>query len=184
MAIVHRLAFAVCLIALISSPVTALDQAPAAPALVEFAPKEGGFKALLPGKPEYEKIEVGNAKQEQHQYVVGGASGAYLISYQDNPTLEGATAEKLAEALVLGRDSLVKGFNGKVVESEEIQLDRTYPGLAFRSTIPDAQGEARCRFYMAGTRLYQVMAIGLPTFAASEEATQVLDSFSLAPLQR
>lgn len=152
---------------------------PAIGELVEFASEEGAFKALLPGKPVYEKVEVGDAKNMQHQFVVGGASGAYLISYQDNSNLEGATPEKLAEALALGRDTVIKGFDGKLVESEEVTLAKKHPGLAFRVTIPAASGEARCRFYMVGTRLYQVMAIGLPAFAGSEEATQVLDSFAL-----
>jgi hypothetical protein len=136
-------------------------------------------QGALPGKPEYEKIEVVQSKQERHQYVVGKPSGAYLISYQDTPNLEGATAEKLAEALRLARDTMQKGFEGKLVDSEEIQLDEEHPGLAFRVTIPAAGGEARCRFYMVGTRLYQVTAIGLPEFVRSDEAGKVLESLAL-----
>jgi hypothetical protein len=93
--------------------------------------------------------------------------------------LEGATPEKLREALVVGRESVQKTFDGKLVESEEIQLDEKHPGLAFRVTIPAAGGEARCRFYMVGTRLFQVMAIGLPAYVGSDEATAVLESFAL-----
>jgi hypothetical protein len=155
------------------------QEAPAPAALVEFTSKEGGFKASLPGKPAYEKVELPGSKELQHQFVVGGPSGAYLISYQDNPNLKGATPEKIAEALALGRDTLLKGFTGKLVESKDVKLDKKHPGLAFRVTIPAAGGEARCRFYMVGTRLYQVMAIGLPAFAGSEEATKVLDSFAI-----
>jgi hypothetical protein len=32
---------------------------------------------------------------------------------------------------------------------------------------------------MVGTRLYQIMAIGLPEFANSDEAKQVIESFKL-----
>jgi hypothetical protein len=153
--------------------------APAATELDEFISKEGGFKALVPGKPAYKKLELPGSKEIQHQFLAGGPSGAYLISYQDNPNLKGATPVKIAEALALGRDALIKGFSGKLVESNDIKLDKKHPGLAFRATIPAAGGEATCRFYMVGTRLYQLMAIGLPAFAGSEEATKVLDSFAL-----
>jgi hypothetical protein len=75
----------------------------------------------------------------------------------------------------------VEIFRGKLLESKTIPLDKVHPGLNFRVTIPQANGEARCRFYMVGTRLYQIMAIGMPEFANSSQATQVIDSFKLLP---
>ncbi len=149
--------------------------------LTEFTSAAGKFSVLLPGEPMYEKTQLGGSSEVQHQYKIGGADGVYLISFQENPNLKGNSPEQLAAALESGRDRLVQVFQGEVVESKSIPLAKKHPGLSFRVTIPQAGGEARCRFYMVGTRLYQVMALGKPNFAASEQSTRVLNSFKLLP---
>jgi len=151
----------------------------AAEALTEFKSEEGRFSIRLPGKPEHEVVEVGTDKGKQHQFTLDLGRGAYLISYQDNPKLEGSTPKQIAAALEVGRDQLKKTFQGELLESKTLTLDKKHPGLDSRWTIPDANGEARCRFYMVGTRLYQIMAIGVPEFANSDEAKQVIESFKV-----
>jgi hypothetical protein len=147
--------------------------------LIEFKSKAGNFSIHLPAKPEHEMTEVGTAKEKQHQFRVGTDQGVYLVSYQDNPNLQGSTPKQLMAALESGRDRLQEVFRGQLLESKNVTLNKTHPGLDFKMTIPQANGEARCRFYMVGTRLYQIMAIGVPEFANSNEATQVIDSFKL-----
>ena len=147
--------------------------------LVEFKSEEGKFSIRLPGKPEHEIVEVGTAKGKQHQFAVDLGRGAYLVSYQDNPNLQDSTPKQIAAALEVGRDRLKETFRGELLETKSVTLDKNHPGLDSRWTIPDAMGEARCRFYMVGTRLYQIMAIGVPEFANSDEATRVIESFKL-----
>ncbi len=185
--IAHRfLARSVVLVAL-SSTLAYAQAPPVAEALSEFTSKEGKFSVSLPGKPQYEKVPVGDSGGEQHQFVVGLDQGAYLISYQDNPNLEGGAAEDLQAALEKGREVLQQTFKGELLESENVTLadatsdDVEHPGISFRVSMPEAGGEARCRFYMVGTRLYQVMALGVPAFTAADEATAMLDSFKLLP---
>jgi hypothetical protein len=152
---------------------------PTVKGLIDFKSKEGKFSIHLPAKPKHEITEVGTAKDKQHQFKVGTDQGVYLISYQDNPNLQGSTPKQLMAALESGRDRSREVFRGKLLESKSVTLDKTHPGLNFRVTLPQAKGEARCRFYMVGTRLYQIMVIGVPEFANSNEATQVIDSFKL-----
>jgi hypothetical protein len=147
--------------------------------LIEFKSAAGKFSIRLPAKPAHEITEVGTAKEKQHQFKVGTERGVYLVSYQDNPNLEGSSPEQLMAALESGRDRLQKIFSGKLLESKSVTLGKTHPGLNFRVEIPQANGEARCRFYLVGTRLYQIMALGVPEFANSNQATQVIDSFQL-----
>jgi hypothetical protein len=147
--------------------------------LIEFKSEAGKFSVRLPAKPTHEITEVGTAKEKQHQFKVGTEQGVYLVSYQDNPNLEGSTPEQQMAALESGRDRLQTVFRGKLLESKSVTLNNPHPGLSFRVEIPQAKGEARCRFYMVGTRLYQIMAIGVPEFANSNQATQVIDSFQL-----
>lgn len=147
--------------------------------LIDFQSAEGGFSIELPGKPAHETAKVGDAKETQHQFTVGAEQGAFIVSYQDNPNLAGSTPKQLAAALESGRDRLLEVFGGKLLHSKEVQLDKTHPGLDFRVTIPQAKGEARCRFYMVGTRLYQILIVGTPEFTKSEQATEVIESFKL-----
>lgn len=164
---------------LLSTPLALAEEQPAAKRLIEFKSEAGKFSVQLPGKPEEEVTEVGTAKQKQYQFSVGTEQGAYIVSYQDNPNLQGSTSKELAAALQSGRDRLIDVFRGKLLESKSTTLDKTHPGLNFRISIPQAKGEARCRFYMVGTRLYQIMAIGVPEFANSKQATEIMDSFKL-----
>lgn len=170
-----------CAIGFVLLPVSALHAG--APkdgdGLVEFTSPAGNFRILLPGKPQYEKTTVGDAKEEQHQFKIGSAQGAYLVSYQENPNLRGSSLEARKAALQSGRDRLLRTFQGKLIENKELVLGKTHPGLGFRLTIPAANGEARCRFFMVGARLYQIMAIGMPEFVTSDRATQVLASFRM-----
>lgn len=147
--------------------------------LTEFKSEAGKFSIRLPGEPLYEKTTVGDAQETQHQFTVSVEQGVYLISYQENPNLEGKGPKELVSALESGRDRMKAAFQGEIIESKKILLDKTHPGLQFRFTIPAANGESRCRFYLVGTRLYQLMAMGMPDFVQSDEATQVLDSFKL-----
>jgi len=164
---------------LLNTMVVLGEEQKAANGLAEFKSEEGKFSVLLPGKPEYEEVDIGKVKEKQHQFSVDLGRGAYLVSYQDNPNLQGSSPKQLAAALESGRDRLKVDFRGKLLESKSVTLDKAHPGLNFRYAIPDANGEARCRFYMVGTRLYQIMAIGVPEFANSEEATRVIESFKL-----
>ncbi|MGE0534385.1 MAG: hypothetical protein AB7O68_05385 [Pirellulales bacterium] len=149
--------------------------------LVRFVSDDGGFEIRLPGKPTYEKTDVGDPDHPQHQFkAAAGEEGGYLVSYQDNPKLEGANAETLQLALKVGRDSVLKVFKGELVDSKEVKLDEKHPGIDFRVTIPQLKGEAHCRFYLVGSRLYQIMVIGVPDFVGSRQATRVIDSFRLS----
>jgi hypothetical protein len=166
----------------LAAPWLRADEPEAADGLIEFASQEGGFSIRLPGKPVYEKTTVGKGKDDiQHQFLVGAAEGVYLVSYQDNPNLTGSSPEQLTAALESGRDRLVETFQGELLESESVELEESHPGLTFRLTLPEANGEANCRFYFVGTRLFQIMAMGVPDFATSEQAAQVLDSFQALP---
>jgi hypothetical protein len=166
---------------LLLSGIARAEEPEAADGLIEFSSKAGRFSVRLPQKLKHKTTTVGDVKDIQHQFSAPGEQGVFLVSYQDNPNLEGSGPEELQSALESGRDRLQKVFRGELLESKDIKLDKVHPGIRFRITIPQAKGEARCCFYMVGTRLYQILAIGVPEFAASRQVTQVIDSFKLLP---
>lgn len=149
-----------------------------------FKSVEGKFRANFPAKPQHNPIKLGDGKAPtdvQHQFAAGGPDGAYLISYQDNPNLNGVGAKGLEQALLVGRDSLVQTFGGKVTQDTPIQLKKKYPGRDMVITIPSAGGIGRCRLYLVDTRLYQIMVLGKPEFANSDVATKFIESFEILP---
>ncbi len=143
---------------------------------------DGRFTIMLPGDPEVSETQIPTTDGQpttQKQYVLGGPSGVYLVSFQDNPNLVNADPAKISQAFDLGRDGLKKAFGGEVLEEKAIQLLGKYPGREVRLSIPAAKGKGRCRLYLVHTRLYQVMAVGVPDFVGSEQTQTILDSFSL-----
>lgn len=147
-----------------------------------FRSEEGKFTIEFPGIPQHQETNVGKKPEEQtiqHQYVIPGENGIYLVSYQDNPNLITASKEKIEEALTLGIGSLITSFGGKQLDLKDIMLSNKHPGKELRVSIPAAKGEAKCRLYLVGPRLYQVMAVGIPEFVTSDQSTEVLDSFGL-----
>ncbi len=150
--------------------------------LTSFTSSEGKFSVSLPAEPTHEETDVGPAgaaNTVQHQFTVGTENGIYLVSYQDNPNLQGATKAKIEGALKLGIEALKQAFGGEITAQKDIQLVKVHAGKEVRVSIPAAKGEARCRMYLVGTRLYQVMAVGLPAFVASDQSDKVLDSFTV-----
>jgi hypothetical protein len=81
--------------------------------------------------------------------------------------------------LLRARDGLKKAFAGEILEDRTSELDQVHPGREIRLSIPAAKGIARCRIFLVGSRLYQVMVVGVPEFADSERSSSVLASFAL-----
>ena len=149
-----------------------------------FRSVDGKFQASFPAKPQHSTTPLGDGKAPtdvQHQFAAGGPDGAYLISYQDNPNLNGVGAKGLEQALLVGRDTLVQTFGGEVTQDRPIQLKKKYPGRDMVITIPSAGGIGRCRLYLVDARLYQIMVLGKPEFANSDVATKFIESFEILP---
>lgn len=150
------------------------------PSWAEFTSKAGSFSALFPGKPQESKETVSKDGPPQFQYVVGGPTGAYLVSYQDNPNLVNAGKALQDKALQTARDGAQRATQGKLLRSKEIKLDNVHPGLEFEFEIPHgAGGVYRSRAYLVKDRLYQVIAVGQKDFATSKDADRFLGSFKL-----
>ncbi len=176
-----KISISIALLSLVAHAPLIGEDATAADDLILFESKEGKFSIRLPAKPKSDTTTVGDAGETQVQFTTEAANGVYLVSYQDNPNLEGKSPKEIAAALELGRDRLKEVFAGEFLENKTITLDEKHPGLRFRLTMPLAKGEARCTFYMVGTRLYQILVIGVPEFVNSTQATEVINSFKFLP---
>ncbi|MCA9187085.1 MAG: hypothetical protein R3E01_13690 [Pirellulaceae bacterium] len=155
--------------------------------LQSFESTEGGFQISFPGAPQESESEIPNTdgiRTLQKQYVVGTADGAYIASYQDNPNLKSASAERVNQAYTAAGAGLKKAFGGDIKSETKVKLGDNIEGREFVVPIPAAGGVARCRLFLVGTRLYQIMAVGKPDFVDADQTTKVMESFALLELAK
>lgn len=137
-----------------------------------YVSKEHQFQANFPGEPTKKTQNV--AGLEQTIYFVERKNGAFFVFHQVNPPVEKG---KEKETLSRAKDGI--GTVGKVTKSNEIVLDKTYPGIeVFAQIAKPAGAEIIDRIYLVENKLlYQVMVLGEPAFVTSDEAKAFLDSF-------
>jgi hypothetical protein len=160
-------------VALAGAPAAAQDR------WEEFRCKEGGFRVMLPAKPNYMKKAVNNGPfaLDVHNYAAMGDAMAYVVSYLDCP-------EEAVE--VLGPDNLLKGFRdgfargarGKLQGEKKI----TWNGISGVELKLDSGTGVRavCRVGMVGNRLYQLLATAPGDKIESPEVAKYFKSFKVS----
>lgn len=166
------------------SCVTTFAQDPTAKTLQPFLSKKGGFNVSMPGKPSYSSKKnagrLGKQPVVHHQFLVGGAKGVFMATYELIPDVKLDTPEQIEAGYLRARDGMVKVLQGKVLEYKKTKLDKRHDGRLVRISIPGRKGEYRARMFIVGDRFYQVFAMGEPDFVKSKQADKVLASFKLA----
>jgi hypothetical protein len=146
----------------------------------EFVSKDWKFAVKFPGKPE-EKTQPGPAGIKMTAFVIDGKDGAMVIGVADMPIPAGEKDEVIQDRLDGSRDGAIRNVGGELTSSSQITIGKKkYPGREFSATLTKpAVGQMRCRVYLVGKRLYQVLVIGTNDYVTSKEATAFLDSFRL-----
>lgn len=142
-----------------------------------FTSKEGKFKAKFPAKPSEKSQTTNGITFTMH--ISTTKDGGYIVGIADLPIPDGETAEMTQKRLDGARDGAVGNVKGKLIDSKEVTLDKKYPGREFSASLPQKDGLVKARIYLAGKRLYQVMAIGTKDFVGGKDADAFLDSFKI-----
>jgi hypothetical protein len=145
--------------------------------LKEFSSAEGGFKVKMPGSPKKQSQPA--AGTTLHTYSVEGRSGAMIASYGDMPIPAKEPEAKIQDRLDGARQGMLKNVNATLVKETKIQLPGGHPGREITADLPAGKGIMRARIFLVDTRLYQILVVGVPTFANSTDATTFLESFEL-----
>lgn len=147
-----------------------------------YPSKSGGFQIDFPEKPKEEKEVIsgvdGGGDVDQIQYLVGGANGAYLASFQPAPRLAKSDAKTMSAALDKAAARLAATFEGRVLSAQAVQLGKA-AGTEVVVDCPKIKGRIRSRMFLTNGRFYQVMLIGAPDFIATKEADHFLGSFRI-----
>ena len=142
-----------------------------------FAPKDGGFSVEFPKKPtEGDKtLELPDGGEITLKYFVSEPAGkdrALMVAYVEIP--DGGTEDEVLDGAVTG---FAAGAGGENPTSKRMVLNG-HLGREFEFAI-EGKGKFRGRLYLAGGRLYQVVAAGGGEFATGDEATKFLRSFKI-----
>jgi hypothetical protein len=144
-----------------------------------FAPEGGGFSAVFPAKPKAvdQKVELPDGEGVMMKcflYEDADKGRALMVAYLELPDgIDGTTDEML--------DGAVNGFTITVGDQSAKPKRVVLNGhLGREFDVPlEGKGKIRVRMYVAGGRMYQVMAGGSGDFTTSDAATKFLGSFKL-----
>lgn len=157
------------------------SSAPATEA-VEFpvTSAEGRFSIVFPNEPDTgvteAKADEGTRKVTSMMAKKG--SDDFGVTWSDVP--KDFVATGALPVLEAARDQVVKNAKATVTSSEEITLDGV-PGLKVEASVPDGitKGEYHVRFYLKGTRIYEVLVIRNDAKADDTLMLDFFDSFKL-----
>jgi hypothetical protein len=152
-------------------------KSPAAPPVWQpFTSVDGRFTVELPGTPEREHVKAPgrSGKILATTYTVETSMATYTVAIQD---FEGKqTPEQLIDQ---SRADLSAGKSGKLVSEKDVTAGDT-KGKAFVADVPN-RGKAYIRFFVAGKRLYKLMAVGTGGKSPDErDVAKFMDSFQVS----
>jgi hypothetical protein len=147
---------------------------------ITFTSKEGKFSVALPDAPKEDKkkVRVGDHDVDHHIFTVGQKDRAQLITYIDYPkeTIGTDRDKFLAERL----ERNIARLKGKVVSEEKVVVGKQkFPGREIMVVVPEKKQVYRARLVLAGTRLYQVVALGPDEFIRSKPVDEYFRSFTV-----
>jgi hypothetical protein len=142
---------------------------------VPYTDTKGGYSVSLPGEPhEDSRMVKGPAGQVRVHFVAtkaGDGSGPYGVSYVDMPPTV-LDPRRAAQCM----DGMCGSLPGEQLGRQSISVSG-YPGREFR--VRREQGVTTVRLFLAGMRLYQLMATSPTEEMGAGARAQFMDSFRL-----
>lgn len=146
-----------------------------------FRSTEGRFSVSMPGTPKQKRLKdaVDPDAPEIVTFIADGKEGSFIISYHD---LSAAAVRKPGATLDATLELALESSKGTLLSSGRVALGRN-PGREFTAEVPlgdePKAGHLRCRIFLVGRRIYQVMAIAPKTEATSKAIDDYFKSFKL-----
>lgn len=153
-------------------------------AWIELAPEGAGFTVETPVALDHE-IEVvttpTGVAAEVHQYTTSGERSAERLAVVVSPLFLRAPDARDARSALEQLASVESGAGGRALAARDLLLDG-FPGKELVTELDEdaGGGVATWRIYVAGRRLFQVVAIA-NNDAQAERAERFVGSFRLTP---
>jgi hypothetical protein len=146
----------------------------------EVTSTDGGFKVLMPAKPEHaqRQVVIGGVSLEMSMESTRRDGMAFGAAYADLP----AGYARRAELLAAARDALVRNIGGRITAEREVTVDGA-SGQEFYAEGSTGGQPMRiaARVLVSGKRFYQVACVGRTERMAKADLALFLDSFHLLP---
>lgn len=139
----------------------------------------GKYKLLMPGSPKSQTEAA--AGMTMHIQSYEERDGAFMVMYVDAPIPANESEAQIQARLDGSRNGALANVKGKLISESQIKLADKYHGREFRGEITKPQGVIVTRIYLVGGRLYQVMALGNPSWVDRDVIKKCLGSFELLP---
>lgn len=134
----------------------------------ELKSTEGGFVAMMPGKPLYEaRTLAGTPAVAMHLWSARAANSVFGVGYADYPVLDEGTLDGI-------RDALIKNLGGHLLEERSLFLAE-FSGREFAAA--GANKTLRVRLLVRGRRLYQLAVLGDENAMSEVEMEPFFSSF-------
>jgi hypothetical protein len=145
-----------------------------------FKSVSGGFSVRFPSnrQPEIEDKSIAGGLSTLHFFKVQAGMSAYIIGYNDLPSLTGRTPKKVLDD---ARDGALASVGGTLDEENVLNLDGNVGReLKISATKSGISLKQRLRMYLVNKRLYQAIVV-VPSMASDSEAQQdaFFESFAL-----
>jgi len=147
--------------------------------------RDGGFRVLMLPQPHYEKRQLDTpvGTITAHLYTMELSDSVFGVGYSDYP--EQVLRMMAPRRMFMDvRDGWMKRINGRLQgEGKDIRLEGTYPGMEIvaSGTVNGREAYLRGRFYLVGTRLYQVVVFGNRDTIPLADVNRFFSSFKLIP---
>ena len=145
----------------------------------EFSSKDGGFTVLLPAQPQENLVSLKTDLSQAafHVFTVINGDKEYGVTYTDLP--QPARAEKDTEKIFRAvRQLALTGRHRELLKEQFLTLN-DHPGREF--TISEEPGRIIIdRAYLAGKRVYQVIASFPAAKGETDETKRFFESFRLS----
>ncbi|MDQ2986531.1 MAG: hypothetical protein M3R13_07400 [Armatimonadota bacterium] len=138
--------------------------------------EEARFSVMLPEAPRTSKqnVRAESADTTNSVFTLRTKAGTFLVSYTDSETFDDnrSLIDTLLDATCRGA---VEGANGRLISIRPITRNG-FLGRALAFEGRDGK-MARGLVVLAGTRLFQVYALGTPDWIAGKDVDRFLNSF-------
>jgi hypothetical protein len=147
----------------------------------QLEPEGGRFEVDMPGVPRKveREVQLSVGKAPSHLWMVEDGDRAFIVGYTEFPSAV-ALAVAEDELLDTARDRAVRNVDGRLLRDDAREL-AGHRGRSIEIDAKDGVVRVRGAYYVAGPRLYQVMATTTPGEATSERVERFLASFALEP---
>lgn len=161
--------------------ITTTPVIPGGPDLNEFSPPGGNFTVYLPDKPQPYKVSIianhdGSVSDQTYTTSNRKDGVLFLVSYQNYP--EEYLKQNSPEKILAAQGTHLSAQKEVTMKSQkDITLGQTVPGKEY---VYGAQGWGLFvqRYYMSGSRLYSIAAVGVYGATPSYVYT-IFDTFKL-----